>query len=276
MARRPSTAGPGGLSLFPFMSILACLIGVLTLLISVSAAMKSQETGGRSQEELRTAQEFAALAKARAADASRLKELQAAVATDDAEEKKLQDLQEKLAALRRRMAGPEAKDPDKSSRVLQKQLEDMIASVEQLKKERPALQKRLAALKAELEKRRKKPESIPPVIVQPGGTGTAGSGAKLFFVECTGEGLIIHRPGSDPQRVSSAAIGTDGGYNNFLGQVQRTPGSLLIFLMRQEGHTAWQRGAGLAESRFEIRTGKLPIPGKGPVDLRQFDKNFRP
>ena len=264
------------MSLFPFMSILACLIGVLTLLISVSAAMKSQETGGRSREELRTAQEFAALDRERAADAARLKELQGAVTTAAAEEKKLQDLQEKLAALRRRMEGPEAKDPDKANRVLQKQLEDMIAGVEQLKKERPALEKRLAALRAELEKRQKKPESAPPVIVQPGGTGTAGSGARLFFVECTGEGLVIHRPGSDPQRVSTPTIGTDGGYNNFLGEVQRTAGSLLIFLMRQEGHSAWQRGAGLAESRFEIRTGKLPIPGKGPVDLRRFDKNFRP
>jgi hypothetical protein len=51
MARRASSAG-NGVSLFPFMSILACLIGILTLMISVTIALKSMQTAGRGKEEL--------------------------------------------------------------------------------------------------------------------------------------------------------------------------------------------------------------------------------
>jgi hypothetical protein len=35
MSRRRSNAGGGGVSLFPFLSILACLIGILTLMIKL-------------------------------------------------------------------------------------------------------------------------------------------------------------------------------------------------------------------------------------------------
>ena len=44
-------------SLFPFMSILACLIGILTLMISLSMQMKQNETQGSTEQEKALAQE---------------------------------------------------------------------------------------------------------------------------------------------------------------------------------------------------------------------------
>ena len=51
MARRQSSS-EGGVSLFPFMSILACLIGILTLLISVTMQVKNMDRKeGQTEEE---------------------------------------------------------------------------------------------------------------------------------------------------------------------------------------------------------------------------------
>ena len=50
MARR-RTSSEGGVSLFPFMSILACLIGILTLLISVTMQVKNLDRKEGQTEE---------------------------------------------------------------------------------------------------------------------------------------------------------------------------------------------------------------------------------
>ena len=45
-----------GVSLFPFMSILACLIGILTLMISVSMTANQQKQGLTQEEVVRAKQ----------------------------------------------------------------------------------------------------------------------------------------------------------------------------------------------------------------------------
>lgn len=272
MPARASQAGPGGISLFPFMSILACVIGILTLMISVATALKSQDTGGRTREELERARAFQKLEAGAKRTEEELAELQQQQAEAGSASQRMKELQDRIATLRRQMEGPEAKNPAAASRNLQKQLEDMLAQLAQLAKDRPALEAKVAQIKAELERRKMDAGAKPPpVIVQPGGTGSATSGAKLFFVECTGEGIAVHQDGKT-FRVTSNAIGADAGYNEFLTSVKRTPKALLIFLVREDGHGAWTRGAGLAESRFEIKTGKLPVPGKGDLDLTRFTR----
>lgn len=272
MAARASQAGPGGISLFPFMSILACVIGILTLMIAVATALKSQDTGGRTKAELERAQEFQQIDKTAQQTQQELEALRQQHNAAEAEAKKLGEMQDRIAALRRQLEGPEAKDPAAASRNLQKQLEDMLAQLAQFSKDRPGLEKKIAQLKAELEKRKLDATAKPPpVLVQPGGTGSAAGRAKLFFVECNGDGIVVHHQGKQT-RVTAAAIGADAGYNNFLAAVKKTPDALLIFLMREDGHGAWTRGAGLAESRFGIKTGKLPVPGKGDIDLTRFSR----
>jgi hypothetical protein len=60
MSRRASNAG-ASISLFSFLSILACLIGILTILISLTSALKTIEGAGRDKDELARATEHAAL-----------------------------------------------------------------------------------------------------------------------------------------------------------------------------------------------------------------------
>ena len=272
MAARASQAGPGGISLFPFMSILACVIGILTFMISVAAALKSQDTGGRTKQQLERAQSYQKMDAAARITQEELQSLQKAHAAADAGTKRLEELQDRLAVLRQQMEDPEAKNPAAASRNLQKQLEDLLTRLAQFSKERPALEAKIALLKAELEKRKLDVSAKPlPVVVQPGGTGSAAGRAKPFFVECNGDGLVIHI--DDKQsRVTTTAIGADADYNRFLSTVKKIPDALLIFLLREDGHSAWTRGAGLAKSRFDIKTGKLPVPGKGEIDLTRFTR----
>jgi hypothetical protein len=49
-----------------------------------------------------------------------------------------------------------------------------------------------------------------------------------------------------------------------------------VFLVRDDGWDAYIRGAGWAEGKFSIRTGKLPMPGKGPIDLSSFEEFMAP
>ena len=41
-------------------------------------------------------------------------------------------------------------------------------------------------------------------------------------------------------------------------------------VIREDGLGAYARGAGWAESQYNLRTGKLPLPGKGRIDLSHF------
>ena len=64
----------------------------------------------------------------------------------------------------------------------------------------------------------------------------------------------------------------DVAYNHFLTEVAKNPKSLILFLVRDDGAGAYNNGAGRAETDYKIRTGKLPIPGRGVLDLAMFDK----
>ena len=49
-------------------------------------------------------------------------------------------------------------------------------------------------------------------------------------------------------------------------------GTMILFLLRDTGNTAYLRAAGWAENQYKLRTGKLPLPGKGELDLSLFSK----
>ena len=62
MAKRRSSEG-GEVSLFPFLSILACLIGALVLMIVVLVMSQVGKAEGRSAEEIKRAQDFIQMKK---------------------------------------------------------------------------------------------------------------------------------------------------------------------------------------------------------------------
>jgi hypothetical protein len=273
MAKRASNAG-GGVSLFPFLSVLACLIGILTLMISVTIAVKSLETAGRDKDELARAKENQALLARQRNLQKELAALKTTVKTHHAAAVELQELEDRRIVLRRKLDEQSAllKPPAPTDKALQKLVETVVDTIEALRKERPTLEKKLADLKAELERRKIKPDrEPPPILVRPGGTGSANI-ALVSFVECDSTGIVIHRRNGPRTNVSLAAIGTDPAFNKFLEEAKGQRGSMILFLLRDTGNPAYVRAAGWAEHQFQLRTGKLPLPGKGEVDLSLFFK----
>ncbi|MDB4672857.1 hypothetical protein OAF36_04755, partial [Akkermansiaceae bacterium] len=139
MARR-SKDSDNGVSLFPFMSILACLIGILTLMISVMIQVQQMKKAGRTEEEIALAMKNRTLIK----KAEKLlkegdlkqKELQKEKATVSVMEK----LKDRKIALTMELEGlNKAKNKSRSDAELQKQVENMRNEIIAIKEERPPL-----------------------------------------------------------------------------------------------------------------------------------------
>lgn len=266
MPKRRNNHGEG-VSLFPFMSILACLIGILTLMISVSMKVKEMDNAGRTEEEKALAiqnrdlkKTAANLEKQIAAAEARLKKEKSTIAT-------LAELKDRKIVLREKLA--ETKDPAQTDAALQKTIENLKAEIAALKKERPPLAGKLEELKAELAKRKNPPERVESVVIRPSGSGVRAA-SRLFFVETNSTGIVILNDDGKEITVSTDSIRTNAAYNSFLTEVKRTRDSMVLFLIRRDGAKAYNWAAGIAESKFEVKTGKLPVPNDGKIDLSLF------
>lgn len=274
MARR-RTARHDEVMLIPFLDILCSLIGVLILIIVVLCAAQMQRTQGRTREDIQIAQQYQALLKSKA-------ELEKSAATLNAKLTELERLQADITARRLQVTSLQGVVNNKAeaqkllqqrAAELQKKIADLKVQIDTVVKSMPPVQTEIDKLKKELAERKKKPDEKPPsVIVQASGSG-AKADQKLFFVEATGSGVILHKSKSEKVRIANASLGVDKEYDAFLTTVKQTPNSAVIFLVRRDGWWTYNRAAGWAEQNFGLTTSKLPIPGDGPVDLSLFEKS---
>ena len=136
------------------------------------------------------------------------------------------------------------------------------------------LKKQIADLQAEIARRKPPAVKGPPVVVQPGGSGLA-KGTKVFFVDASG-GKLTYYWNENTKYVVAATpdvIAVDVGFNAFLKEVLTVPNSKIIFLIRDDGMGAFNLGAGWAQATYGYKVeqiGKLPIPGRGEIDLKMF------
>jgi len=278
MAQRRASSG-GEVSLFPFLSILACLIGALVLIISALMAAQVGKTEGRTAEEIERAQDYQRMIK----EIEERKKLEVLAKEKLAELEKLrQEIEEKEQRyLKLRKLLDTSKDVQEQNKEiaasLQKELDDLLTEIDGLKKQQDESKKMIAELMAEIKKREVPPDKkIPPVVVQPSGSGMPES-TKVYFVECATGALKILNPwGEGDYRLSATAevVVADVAYNHFLTEVAKDKNSLILYLIRDDGQGAFNNGAGRAEGDYKIRIGKLPIPGRGVLDLALFAKHL--
>lgn len=257
-------------SLFPFMSILACLIGILTLMISVSMQAKQAETQGRTEEEKALAIENRDLKLKAATITKTISKAEEKLKKDNSTTSQLAELKDRRIVLKDKLDElSKAKDPAKTDAELQKTVELLRAEIAALQKDRPPLQKRQEELEKELASRKKPPEKVESVLVKSSVSGVRMA-ARIFFVECNSTGLVLIGPGDGDTAVATGAIANSTDYSSFLEEVKRTRDSMVLFLIRKEGSAAYAWAAGIADSKFEVRTGKIPIPNNGKIDLSLF------
>ena len=262
--------------LVPFLDILCSLIGVLILIIVVLCVSQTQQTEGRTEEEIRMAQEAKRLREEIVKSKAQEIVVKEKLATLEEMQKQIEEKQQRFIKLRKLLTT--SKDiqeaNQKLSQQMQKELDDLITEIAGLKLQMDESKKEIALLMAEIKKRQVPADKkIPPVIVQPSGSGMPED-TKAYFVEASGAGLKVLGAWGEDYRLSAApeVVVADVAFNHFLTEVAKDPKALILFLVRDDGQGAFNNGAGRAEADYKIRVGKLPIPGRGTLDLALFEK----
>ncbi|MDD4873165.1 MAG: hypothetical protein PHR77_21640 [Kiritimatiellae bacterium] len=255
-------------SLFPFLSILTCLIGTLTMLIA-ALALRQISPGDKGSEEENIKAE---------ARLTTFKQIQAQINADKNEIERLKKLIEELEKqLRRITLDSESlkkkkvdleKDIEKRKKVAEIATEagKLKTKADQLNIDIARVKKEIEAKQAELAKK-KKPVGA-TVTVRPSGSAT---GLKPFFIECTSDSIVTY-DSKESRRISKTVLKTDAAYASLLERVKSQPDSTIIFLVRSGGILTFLEASTIADAAG-TRYGKLPVVGDGMIDLGLFDVN---
>jgi hypothetical protein len=263
--------------LVPFLDILCSLIGVLVLIIVVLCVSQTQQTEGRTPEEIKMAQDHKRM-KEELEDREKMDVvLKEKIAELEKLKVEIEEKEQRYLKFRKLLSSSkELQDQNKKIALnLQKELDDLLTEIDGLKKQQDESKKMIAELMAEMKKREVPPDKkVPPVVVQPSGSGMPET-TKIYFVECaTGALKVLDGWGAGDYRLSATAevVVADVAYNHFLAEVAKDKNSIILYLIRDDGQGAFNNGAGRAEADYNIRIGKLPIPGRGALDLALFEK----
>jgi hypothetical protein len=247
------------ISLFPFMSILACTIGSLTFLL-VTMAMTSlgatrlvaEEEDSRATALIERLLPIEASLAALDDDAEALAEAEAALERlDVALEKRGFGAGTSLDAIAAELAAA-----DRSLRLQQKGAR-IAAELAALSEERDAVEASIRVL----ESRR---ETL-PLLIDPTGISR---GQTPYFVECDAAGATAYRVRDDFEYfVPRDELSTSGDFGRYLRRVRALPGALLVLLVREDGIETARRIEQLARGAM-IRVARLPLPGRGELDFR--------
>lgn len=263
MARRPRD-NDDDVSLFPFLSIIACVIGVLTMMIS-TLALAQMDT------------KDVALIDEYESTASRLKEEEAAVASlqkviddrigpdaatlrDDLRrsEKELAQLLKELQEVEKQL------DEQKKVKIVIPQLDPaQRESVASMANELQSLEEELAQLEKELSEREEASQSRTSIL-------PSGSGVNFtpHFVECAEGSIVLHNL-NPPKLIRAANMVNDKDFLALLEKVANGVDDSIVFLIRGDGLGTYYAARKLCTDRG-IRNGKLPVIGSGRIDLSHF------
>ncbi|MCG8590799.1 MAG: hypothetical protein MJE66_16025 [Proteobacteria bacterium] len=248
MARR-ATRTPN-VSLFPFLSVLACVIGTLTLLIAAVAV--GQVANDWAEAVAPDDEALAAWAREEA------RGLESRLRAAERTEQELASLEAELRAL----GAPRDRSARRQWVSDRLRLADTQVEVARLQERLRRQEAAVAVARAEGEASRARgPRRI---TIQPRGESR---GLTPHFVECTSRGLRLLSADGTASRVLQLSDVVDAArYNRFLEQVGRAPGATVIFLLRPEGVRTYQRAVARARE-LRVRHGKLPLPGDGEVNF---------
>jgi hypothetical protein len=249
-------------SLFPFLSVLACVIGTLTLMIAALAIGQMVV-------------DFDIPANATALEAQRETMLQgwidkiaehsASVSAAATQNQHLSTIRSKLAAygIGTRIRGAE----------LERLVSLKIRAAELRKQEAllaadtQTLEAKIEGIRVELEKTNAPPSGAPIEILPRGDSRNL----VPFFIECRGDAVRVRtRDGGWSADLHISDLVHRGRFKVILENIRRRRGATAIFLIRGDGIDIYEIASELADEAY-VRHGKLPIPGEGDLDFRFID-----
>lgn len=266
MARRPRD-NDDDISLFPFLSIIASVIGVLTMMIA-TLALAQMDT-----KDVALIDEYESTARQLTEEEKAVAELQkiiddrigpdAATLRDDLNrnEKELTQLLMELQEVQKQL-----KEQEKIKIVIPQLDPAQRESVASMQGEMKALEEELAQLEKELAEREEASQTKTSIL-------PSGSGVNFtpHFVECAAGSIVMHTL-DPPKLIRAANMVNDKSFIALLETVANGVNDSIVFLIRSDGLGTYNAARKLCTDR-EIRNGKLPVIGDGRIDLSHFAKN---
>ncbi|MCA9248054.1 MAG: hypothetical protein KDA42_13090 [Planctomycetales bacterium] len=258
-------------SLFPFLSIIACVIGVLTLMISTLALaqMDNPAVANAEQYEDVKKQLDAARQQAEALQQQIEKEQAQSASAANQQQQEMQQTREELDRLIEQL------EKMRQQQAEEQKIEIVIPTlpaaqretIDDMKSQLADLQERLAQLDKAIKERNLPPEES-EVSILPSGSGID---FEPYFIECAAGAIVLHTS-DKPTRIRAAEMAADKEFVALLETVANRPKATLLFLVRSDGLGTYRAAKKLADDN-EVRNGKLPVVGKGRIDLGFFQKN---
>ncbi len=262
MARIEKAPAANVVSLFPFLSILACVIGALTLIIS--SLSLSQVSEGRQDKDIARAEDYVTLQKSLVAKQENLRDLERQSKLKNEHLLELRQLEAEEKKLVAELKGLEKSQDkrlalDEESDALQLELDNVVAGRKKVEEQVAESLKQLALLK-------KDSASDARVQILPS-RGT--SRIAPAFVEIAKAGMVLHTR-SRSIEVERGKMGTDVNLRKLVDATQRAARGTIVLLLRPDGYPTYSTFRSVA--RKEGWTyAKLPLLSEGPVDLKLFN-----
>lgn len=258
------------ISLFPFLSVLTCTIGVLILIITLLAvghlhagplvlATKQQKALQETYVRLHEASEQA---RTDIDDHNNL------IAQAELLETQMRQLQQELERVQDRHSQYKLKveelqrlNDELNRRTVD--ISDLEGRLQDARASRQALQKKVDDLP--------EPGTVRVVASRryAGGVPDQVSSRRPVFLECRKEGIVCH-PGTSV--ITESQIESGSALQSLLDSAASSGnnGTLLVFLVRPDGVPTYDKAARRVRQRENVRWGLLPVPGAGPIDLSVF------
>ena len=277
MARRGQDES-ASVNLFPFLSILICIIGCLTLIIVVINLIAMSKGEGKTPEEVERAREYMLVKKEKEDQQKELDKLRIDIENLIQENKNIIQDRDKLVLLKEMLDNQEEIDQSREELIAKFNL--LSRTNKQLVSDEVVLQEEIKKKEEEIAKRKLPP--VPAALrVRPSGSS---SSTKPFFAEVSDTSVYIHRSLSeDPAVIPVASLNQDENFIKLLKEIASANNHRLIFLVRgTDGSVNTLNRARAVVNAFnqsngcEIIPGRLPLPGEGRVDLNMFAKFLEP
>lgn len=269
MARRRNEPDDD-ISLFPFLSIIACVIGVLTLMISTLALSQMDNDVVASAEKHEQVKQQ--IEKVRA-DIAKIKQRieQETSAADRAvsdQQQAMQSSREELERLQQQLADAlkQQQQLAEIKIVIPTVPEDQRETIEDMNSQLQQLTEKLAQLEKEISERKLPPKES-EVSILPSGSG---QDFNPYFVECAAGAIVLHTA-LKPEQIRAAEMATNESFRKVLEKAANDAKGTVLFLVRSDGLGTYHAARRLADAA-EVRNGKLPVVGKGRIDLSRFVK----
>jgi len=251
---RPRRRTRPTISLFPFLSVLACVIGTLVLVITATATSQVA-AGGLDFERYEHLEEEIDTNRRRLAELSGLaSELEALESNLANARERAGTLEQETAALREAIV---------SHAPLRDALEQRETELRKLEKELAPLAAASARAEEKLAERRRKVGSA-RIRLKPAGSRY---GLDPHFVECRPEGIVVYE-GLErrPRPIATHRITSSAEYRRFLRAAVFRTNATVVFLIRRGGVDACEWARGVAR-RHRVRHGEIPLSSDGPLDF---------